>query len=204
MANKRRFYNEERVVKVTNKDDMVAINFAALAAATPTFDDHPWEYICIREGVVIGTDRCRIHRAKLETKIEDGLYELIKSTKKECVIERIKDDEGYPSQRAIDKCMNVEGHKLGIVNGLFSILPATLVYLVGKNGQAMRPEYIIDACKLMSSGHVIVTLPTDPNCGVHIEHTDGTMEAFIMPVLCPQVAVKFSPVARESGRIIRA
>lgn len=187
---KRKFYNEEKAVKVTNKDDMVAINFAALAAATPTFDDHPWEYICIREGVVIGTDRCRIHRAKLETKIEDGLYELIKSTKKECVIERIKDDEGYPSQRAIDKCMNVEGHKLGIVNGLFSILPATLVYLVGKNGQAMRPEYIIDACRLVSSGHVIVTLPVDSNCGVHIEFIGSDMEAFIMPVTVDNEKIK--------------
>jgi hypothetical protein len=190
IVKKRKFYNEEKAVKVTNKNDMVAINFAALATATPIFDDHPWGYICIREGKVTGTDRYRIHRAKLETKIEDGLYELIKSTKKECVIERIKDDEGYPSQKAIDKCMNVGGHRLGIVNGLFTILPAILVYLVGKNGQAMRPEYIIDACKLMSSGHVIVTLPTDPNCGVHIEHTDGTMEAFIMPVTVDNEKIK--------------
>jgi len=187
---KRKFYNEEKAVKVTNKDDMVAINFAALAAATPTFDDHPWEYICIREGVVIGTDRCRIHSAKLETKVEDGLYELIKTTKKEYIIYRIKDCDGYPSQEALDKCMNVEGHKLGIVNELFSILPATLVYLVGKNGQAMRPEYIIDACKLMSSGHVIVTLPTDPNCGVHIECTSNDMEAFIMPVTVDNKKIK--------------
>ncbi len=54
---KRKFYNEEKAVKVTNKDDMVAINFAALAAATPTFDDHPWEYICIREGKVTSYNR---------------------------------------------------------------------------------------------------------------------------------------------------
>jgi len=54
----------------------------------------------------------------------------------------------------------------------------------------MRPEYIIDACKLMSSGHVIVTLPTDPNCGVHIECTSNDMEAFIMPVTVDNKKIK--------------
>ncbi len=69
VVKKRRLYNEERAVKITRKSDIAAVNFAALAVATPTFDDYPWEYICIRDGRVTGTDRCRTHRAKLETQV---------------------------------------------------------------------------------------------------------------------------------------
>ena len=182
VVKKRRLYNEERAVKITCKSDIAAVNFAALAVATPTFDDYLWEYICIRGGRVTGTDRYRIHRAKLETPVEDGLYNLVKSTKRECVIERVKNGEGYPSEAVIDKYLQTEGRRVE-VNELFTHLPAALVYLIGRNGQAMKPEYIIDACKLLPSGHVIVTLPTDTHCGVHIKHVSGDAEAFIMPII---------------------
>jgi len=185
MAKKRtkRFYVEERAVRITNKNDIAAINFAALATATPTFDDRSWEYLCVRDRYVVGTDTNRIHRAFLESTIENGLYALVKSTKKEIIIERIKDDEGYPSQSAIDKYMQANGRKVEVKEKILKFLPAILVYLVGGNGQAIKPEYLIDVCKFLPSANVIVTLPSDPSNGVHILHTSENMEAFIMPIV---------------------
>jgi len=174
---------EERAVRITNKNDIAAINFAALATATPTFDDRSWEYLCVRDRYVVGTDTHRIHRAFLESTIENGLYALVKSTKKEIIIERIKDDEGYPSQSAIDKYMQANGRKVEVKEKILKFLPAILVYLVGGNGQAVKPEYLIDACKFLPSANVIVTLPSDPSYGVHILHTSENMEAFIMPII---------------------
>ncbi len=178
-----RFYVEERAVRITNKNDIAAINFAALATATPTFDDRSWEYLCVRDRYVVGTDTHRIHRAFLESTIENGLYALVKSTKKEIIIERIKDDEGYPSQSAIDKYMQANGRKVEVKEKILKFLPAILVYLVGGNGQAIKPEYLIDVCKFLPSANVIVTLPSDPTHGVHILHTSENMEAFIMPIV---------------------
>lgn len=178
-----RFYVEERAVRITNKNDIAAINFAALATATPTFDDRSWEYLCVRDRYVVGTDTHRIHRAFLESTIENGLYALVKSTKKEIIIERIKDDEGYPSQSAIDKYMQANGRKVEVKEKILKFLPAILVYLVGGSGQAIKPEYLIDVCKFLPSANVIVTLPSDPSYGVHILHTSENMEAFIMPIV---------------------
>ena len=178
-----RFYVEERAVRITNKNDIAAINFAALATATPTFDDRSWEYLCVRDRYVVGTDTHRIHRAFLESTIENGLYALVKSTKKEIIIERIKDDEGYPSQSAIDKYMQANGRKVEVKEKILKFLPAILVYLVGGSGQAIKPEYLIDVCKFLPSANVIVTLPSDPTHGVHILHTSENMEAFIMPIV---------------------
>lgn len=186
MAKKRtkRFYVEERAVRITNKNDIAAINFAALATATPTFDDRPTEYICVRSKRVIGTDNCRIHCATLEDGlIEDGLYRLVKSTKKEVIVERIKDEVSYPSQTVIDKCLQITGRKVEIKEKILKFLPAILVYLVGGSGQAIKPEYLIDVCKFLPSANVIVTLPSDPSYGVHILHTSENMEAFIMPIV---------------------
>ena len=185
MAKKRtkRFYVEERAVRITNKNDIAAINFAALATATPTFDDRSWEYLYVRDRYVVGTDTHRIHRAFLESTIENGLYALVKSTKKEIIIERIKDDEGYPSQSAIDKYMQANGRKVEVKEKILKFLPAILVYLVGGNGQAIKPEYLIDVCRFLPSANVIVTLPSDPTHGVHILHTSENMEAFIMPIV---------------------
>lgn len=186
MAKKRtkRFYVEERAVRITNKNDIAAINFAALATATPTFDDRSWEYLCVRDRYVVGTDTHRIHRAFLESTIENGLYALVKSTKKEIIIERIKDDVNYPSQSIIDKYMQqVNGRKVEVKEKILKFLPAILVYLVGGNGQAIKPEYLIDVCKFLPSANVIVTLPSDPTHGVHILHTSENMEAFIMPIV---------------------
>lgn len=178
-----RFYVEERAVRITNKNDIAAINFAALATATPTFDDRSWEYLCVRDRYVVGTDTHRIHRAFLESTIENGLYALVKSTKKEIIIERIKDDEGYPSQSAIDKYMQANGRKVEVKEKILKFLPAILVYLVGGNGQAIKPEYLIDVCRFLPSANIIVTLPPDPSNGVHILHTSENMEAFIMPIV---------------------
>jgi len=182
---KKVFYVEERAVRITNKNDIAAINFVALATATPTFDDRPTEYICVRSKRVIGTDNCRIHCATLEDGlIEDGLYRLAKSTKKECILERIKDDVNYPSQSIIDKYMQqVNGRKVEVKEKILKFLPAILVYLVGGNGQAIKPEYLIDVCRFLPSANVIVTLPPDPSNGVHILHTSENMEAFIMPIV---------------------
>ena len=57
MAKKRtkRFYVEERAVRITNKNDIAAINFAALATATPTFDDHSWDTFAYEIVNVVGT-----------------------------------------------------------------------------------------------------------------------------------------------------
>ena len=182
---KKVFYVEERAVRITNKNDIAAINFVALATATPTFDDRPTEYICVRSKRVIGTDNCRIHCATLEDGlIEDGLYRLAKSTKKECILERIKDDVNYPSQSIIDKYMQqVNGRKVEVKEKILKFLPAILVYLVGGNGQAIKPEYLIDVCRFLPSANIIVTLPPDPSNGVHILHTSENMEAFIMPIV---------------------
>jgi len=182
---KKVFYVEERAVRITNKNDIAAINFVALATATPTFDDRPTEYICVRSKRVIGTDNCRIHCATLEDGlIEDGLYRLVKSTKKECILERIKDDVNYPSQSIIDKYMQqVNGRKVEVKEKILKFLPAILVYLVGGNGQAIKPEYLIDVCRFLPSANIIVTLPPDPSNGVHILHTSENMEAFIMPIV---------------------
>jgi len=182
---KKVFYVEERAVRITNKNDIAAINFVALATATPTFDDRPTEYICVRSKRVIGTDNCRIHCATLEDGLlEDGLYRLVKSTKKECILERIKDDVNYPSQSIIDKYMQqVNGRKVEVKEKILKFLPAILVYLVGGNGQAIKPEYLIDVCRFLPSANVIVTLPPDPSNGVHILHTSENMEAFIMPIV---------------------
>lgn len=182
---KKAFYVEERAVRITNKNDIAAINFVALATATPTFDDRPTEYICVRSKRVIGTDNCRIHCATLEDGlIEDGLYRLVKSTKKEVIVERIKDEVSYPSQSIIDKYMQqVNGRKVEVKEKILKFLPAILVYLVGGNGQAIKPEYLIDVCRFLPSANVIVTLPPDPSNGVHILHTSENMEAFIMPIV---------------------
>ena len=182
---KKVFYVEERAVRITNKNDIAAINFVALATATPTFDDRPTEYICVRSKRVIGTDNCRIHCATLEDGlIEDGLYRLVKSTKKEVIVERIKDEVSYPSQSIIDKYMQqVNGRKVEVKEKILKFLPAILVYLVGGNGQAIKPEYLIDVCRFLPSANVIVTLPSDPTHGVHILHTSENMEAFIMPIV---------------------
>lgn len=182
---KKVFYVEERAVRITNKNDIAAINFVALATATPTFDDRPTEYICVRSKRVIGTDNHRIHRATLEDGLlEGGLYRLAKSTKKECILERIKDDVNYPSQSIIDKYMQqVNGRKVEVKEKILKFLPAILVYLVGGNGQAIKPEYLIDVCRFLPSANVIVTLPPDPSNGVHILHTSENMEAFIMPIV---------------------
>jgi hypothetical protein len=174
---------EERAVRITNKNDIAAINFAALATATPTFDDRSWEYLCVRDRYVVGTDTHRIHRAFLESTIENGLYALVKSTKKEIIIERIKDEGGYPSQTAIDKYLQITGRKVEVKEKILKFLPAILVYLVGGNGQAIKPEYLIDVCRFLPSANVIVTLPSDPTHGVHILHTSENMEAFIMPIV---------------------
>ena len=182
---KKVFYVEERAVRITNKNDIAAINFVALATATPTFDDRPTEYICVRNKRVAGTDNCRIHCATLEDGLlEDGLYRLVKSTKKEVIVERIKDEGSYPSQSIIDKYMQqVNGRKVEIKEKILKFLPAILVYLVGGNGQAIKPEYLIDVCRFLPSANVIVTLPSDPTHGVHILHTSENMEAFIMPIV---------------------
>ena len=178
---------EERAVRITNKNDIAAINFVALATATPTFDDRPTEYICVRNKRVAGTDNCRIHCATLEDGLlEDGLYRLAKSTKKEVIVERIKDEGSYPSQTAIDKYLQITGRKVEVVEvkeKILKFLPAILVYLVGGNGQAIKPEYLIDVCRFLPSANVIVTLPSDPTHGVHILHTSENMEAFIMPIV---------------------
>ena len=181
---KKVFYVEERAVRITNKNDIAAINFVALATATPTFDDRPTEYIYVRSKRVIGTDNCRIHCATLEDGLlEDGLYRLVKSTKKEVIVERIKDEGSYPSQTAIDKYLQITGRKVEVKEKILKFLPAILVYLVGGNGQAIKPEYLIDVCRFLPSANVIVTLPPDPSNGVHILHTSENMEAFIMPIV---------------------
>jgi len=182
---KKVFYVEERAVRITNKNDIAAINFVALATATPTFDDRPTEYIYVRSKRVIGIDNHRIHCATLEDGLlEGGLYRLVKSTKKEVIVERIKDDVNYPSQSIIDKHMQqVNGRKVEVKEKILKFLPAILVYLVGGNGQAIKPEYLIDVCRFLPSANVIVTLPPDPSNGVHILHTSENMEAFIMPIV---------------------
>lgn len=190
---KKVFYVEERAVKITNKNDMIVIKFAALAIADPSFDDRPEEYLCIRDGKVIGTDRYRIHCGKLETPIENGLYNVAKNTKKECVIERIKDDDCYFPQEKIDKFFaeksiaphNAEGRVIEIFE-YHKNIPAAIAYLAARNGQAINPQYIIDACSFVSSGYTVLTLPIDPYEGIHIRHVPyvcDDMEAYIMPII---------------------
>ena len=193
MAKKRRFYVEERAVRITNKHDITAIKFAALAINDSSFDDRPEEYLCIRDGKVIGTDRYRIHCGKLETPIENGLYAIVKNTKRECIIERIKDDDCYFPQEKIDKFFaeksiaphNAEGRVIEIFED-HKYIPAAIAYLAARNGQAINPQYIIDACSFVSSGYTVLTLPIDPYEGIHIRHVPyvcGDMEAFIMPIV---------------------
>lgn len=187
MAKKRRFYVEERAVRITNKHDITAIKFAALAINDSSFDDRPEEYLCIRDGKVIGTDRYRIHCGKLETPIENGLYNLVKNTKKECIVERIKDDDCFFPQKAkaIDKFLNAEGRRIEIFE-YHKNIPAAIAYLAARNGQAINPQYIIDACSFVSSGYTVLTLPIGPYEGIHIKHVSyvcGDMKAYIMPII---------------------
>jgi len=185
MTRKVKHYNVENAITITNKNDMTAIKFAALAIADPSFDDRPEEYLCIRDGKVIGTDRYRIHCGKLETPIENGLYAIAKNTKKECVIERIKDDDCYFPQEKIDKFFNAGGRRIEIFE-YHKNIPAAIAYLAARNGQAINPQYIIDACSFVSSGYTVLTLPLDPYEGIHIKHvtyTCGDMEAYIMPII---------------------
>ena len=201
MAKKRRFYVEERAVRITNKHDITAIKFAALAINDSSFDDRPEEYLCIRDGKVIGTDRYRIHCGKLETPIENGLYNVAKNTKKECVIERIKDDDCYFSQEAIDKFFNAKGHVMEIFE-YHKNIPAAIAYLAARNGQAINPQYIIDVCSFVSSGYTVLTLPLDPYEGIHIKHvtyTCGDMEAYIMPIILHEDKIIEQQAEAEGG-----
>jgi hypothetical protein len=201
MAKKRRFYVEERAVKITNKNDMTAIKFAALAMADPSFDDRPEEYLCIRDGKVIGTDRYRIHCGKLETPIENGLYNLAKNTKKECVIERIKDDDCYFPQEKIDKFFNAGGRRV-VFEDFYKNIPTAIAYLAARNGQAINLQYIIDACSFVFSGYTVLTLPIDPYEGIHIKHVPyvcGDMEAYIMPIILREVKIIEQQAGAEGG-----
>ncbi|GEM_PF-5944010 len=175
------------MIRIIDRDDIDAIKFAFAAKGND-------EYLCIRDNQVIGIDGRRIHRAKLNTTFaDDGLYNILKNSRKEIILDRISDDSNYYSQDLIESHFDMRGKFVKIVEldselvAKGSLLASSIVYLVGMNRQAINPQYILDVCKIIETRlpcSVTVTLPTDPNSPILIKQNDITsIEALIMPVI---------------------
>ena len=174
------------MIRILDRDDIDAVRFALAARGKDEY-----KYLCIINNKITGTDVRRMHRATLNSiVVDDGLYDVLKNNKKEVILDRVADDTGYPS---IESFISSEGRVVElppqyVVKGSF--LAATIVYLVGANGQAMNPQYILDVCNIIEDRlpcSVTITLPSDPTYPILIKQNDSTaIEALVMPITFPE------------------
>ncbi len=178
------------MIKISDSDDIDAVRFVLAARGKG-------EYLWIRDNKIICTDNRRIHRATLNmVDAENGLYEVLKNSKKEIILDRVIDDSAYHSQDLIESQFAIDGKIIEvesqyIVGGLLSSL---IVYFVGANCQAINPRYILDVCGVIENRppcRVTVKLPTDTNAPILVKQHDITsIEALIIPVMVPEVIRK--------------
>jgi len=176
------------MIRILDRDDIDAVRFALAARGKDEY-----KYLCIRDNKITGTDVRRMHRATLNFNsivVGDGLYDVLKNNKKEVILDRVADDTSIESFISF---ISSEGRVVElppqyVVKGSF--LAATIVYLVGANGQAMNPQYILDVCNIIEDRlpcSVTITLPSDPTSPILIKQHDSTaIEALIMPVIVPE------------------
>jgi len=179
------------MIKISDSDDIDAVRFALTARGKG-------EYLCIRDNKIMSTDGRRIHRATLNmVTAEDGLYEVLKNSKKEVILDRIIDDSAYYAKDLIESHFHVDGKTVEvesqyIVGGLLSSL---MVYFVGTNGQAINPRYVLDVCNVIENRppcRVTIKLPIDNTYAPILvkQHDITSIEALIMPVTVPEVIQK--------------
>lgn len=178
------------MIKISDSDDIDAVRFALTARGNG-------EYLCIRDNKIMSTDGRRIHRATLNmVTAEDGLYEVLKNSKKEVILDRIIDDSAYYAKDLIESRFHIEGKVVEIESQYIvgGVLSAAIVYFVGTNGQAINPRYILDVCGIIENRppcRVTVKLPTDTDAPILVKQHDITsIEALIMPVMVPEVIRK--------------
>ncbi len=177
------------MIRILDRDDIDAVRFALAARGKDEY-----KYLCITNNKITGTDVRRMHRATLNSiVVDDGLYDVLKNNKKGVILDRVADDTGYPSIESFISFISSEGRVVElppqyVVKGSF--LAATIVYLVGANGQAMNPQYILDVCNIIEDRlpcSITITLPSDPTYPILIKQNDSTaIEALIMPITFPE------------------